>query len=63
MIFTNPLHCAGYCLDAEFHAFDHTTRPEALTKLYTMCDEIHGEASAKAHWTGNVFAYVPFMAF
>ena len=44
----NPLHGAGYCLDPEFHAHDHTTCPEALTDFYTMCDKIHGEGSAES---------------
>ena len=44
----NPLHGAGYCLDPEFQAYDHTTCPEALTGLYTMSDKIHGEGSAES---------------
>ena len=59
----NPLHRTGYCLDPEFHAYDHTTCPEELTDLYTMCDKIHGYGSAESakiqqrrSWTGNVFA-------
>ena len=51
----NPLHKAGYCLDPEFHAYDHITSPEALTDLCTMCEKIHGEGSAEhakaqLHW-------------
>ena len=30
-----------YCLDPEFYAY-HTTCPEALTDLFTMCDKFHG---------------------
>ena len=41
----NPLLGAGYCLDPEFHAHDHTACPEALTDFYTMCDKIHGEGA------------------
>ena len=45
---TGPTTLTGYCLNPEFHAYDHTTCPEALTDLYTMCDKIHGEESAES---------------
>ena len=41
----NPLHGAGYCLNPDIHAYDHTTCPEALTDLYTMCDKINCKAA------------------
>jgi hypothetical protein len=42
----NPLHGAGYCLDPEFHAHDHSSCPEALRDLFCMCDKVHGAGSA-----------------
>ena len=43
----NPLHGAGYFLDPDIHAYDHTTRPEALTDLYTMFDKINSKAAVR----------------
>ena len=45
---SSPWMWQRYCLDPEFHAYDHTACPEALTDLYTMYDKIHGEGSAES---------------
>ena len=41
----NPLHGAAYCFNPDIHAYDHTTCPEALTDLYTICDKINCKAA------------------
>ena len=42
----NPLHRAAFCLDPEYHWFDHVKgNVEAYEEFLSMCDLVHGEGS------------------
>lgn len=42
----NPIHGAAFCLDPEYHDFEHQTgNPEAYADFVKMCDLVHGEGT------------------
>jgi len=44
----NAVHGAAFCLDPEYHWFEHASNVEAYAEFLTMCDHVHGENSPEA---------------